>query len=272
MKTLFTLIFLSTISMLYSQNSNLTISKNGQGEDQIILISGLACKNEIWNQTIDSLSKNATIYAIDYYEDKNSELTTIEQVTNQIIDWTINQKIKDPTIIGHSLGGAIALNVAFKIPNNIANLIILDAYPSIVALSNLDFKVNPKNDCSAFVKQFTSMTEEQFKNIQSTNLTQMTIKPLERQKLLDWLIHCDRVNYALLLCDYLNTDIRENIRSINCPTLILASKSMKSFEKNIDYQYKNLEQYKIIYSKNGLHFLMFDDYSWYINKIKMFID
>lgn len=272
MKTfLFTVVLFLTISITNGQNNNLTIYKSGNGKQQIILISGLASKSEIWDQTINSLSKDATIYALDYYEDKNKTLTTIEQIVNQITHWIANKKIKKPTIIGHSLGGAIALDVASRIPKNIKKLVIVDSYPSLSALSNPNFVTNSKNDCSPFVKQFISMTDEQFENFQRTNLAQMTANKHEQDKLLDWIVKYDRSNYALLLCDYLKTDLREKIKLFDCPALILSSRGMKSFEGNIKNQYQGLKKSKILNSEMGLHFLMFDDFDWYISVVKDFI-
>ena len=258
--------------MAHGQSSNLTITKAGSGEQSIVLVSGLACKGKIWNQTVDSLSKNATVYSLDYFEDKNHSLITIDQIADEVIDWAASQKLDNITLVGHSLGGIVALNVASKIPNQVGKLIIVDAFPAISALSNPGFVPNSKNDCTPFVQKFTSMTKEQFDSFYTANLSQMTTVADSRKMLLDWAKNYDRTNYASLLCDYLNTGLRKAIRSINCPTMILASSGMKPLEANISDQYLEIKQHEIIFSEKGLHFLMFDDFDWYINAIKSAIN
>lgn len=273
MKTLFTLLLISAFSMLYAQGDILNISKTGNGKQQVILISGLANKNEIWDQTTDAFTKNkSTVYAIDYFNDNDHKLITIHQISNQIKDWIKREKLKNVILIGHSLGGVIALEVASIIPNTFKFLIIVDSYPSLSALSNPNFTVNQDNNCSPWVSKFTTMTDEEFKTFQSANLAQMTNSSEGQKKLLNWAMNYDRNNYALLLCDYLNTDLRTKIESISCPALVLSSVGVKPFEKNIADQYKSLKQCTIIQSEKGKHFLMLDDFDWYIKSIMNFIN
>jgi pimeloyl-ACP methyl ester carboxylesterase len=272
MKTsLGTFMLIFSISTLFCQTNNLTIKKSGDANQQIILISGLACKNEIWHKTVDSLSADATVYSVDYYNDFNHQLTTIDTITNQILNWIEKQKISNPIIVGHSLGGVLALNVASKLNGNIEKLVIIDSYPALAALSNPNFTPNTNNNCLPLVKQFSAMTPEQFKNFQLGNYRQMTLNDIERTKLIEWVIAYNRNNYSMLLCDYLNTDLRTSLNAINCPTLILGSKTMTALKDHISKQYKSLKAHKLIFSKKGLHFLMIDDFDWYIEKIKDFI-
>ena len=83
--SLFTLILFFSYSNTFCQSNNLTIDKTGIGEQQIILISGLACKTDIWNRTLDSLPTDATIFTIDYYNDSSHQFTTINDISSQIL-------------------------------------------------------------------------------------------------------------------------------------------------------------------------------------------
>ncbi len=270
--SLFALILVFSISNSFCQSNNLTIHKSGNGKQQIILVSGLACKTDIWNRTLDSLSADATVFTIDYYNDSGHQLTTINDIASQILNWMNKKDMSKPIIIGHSLGGVIALNVASKLNGNIKKLIIIDSYPAISALSNPNFASNPNNNCSPFVEKFSSMEAEQFKNFQMSNYAQMTLNATERTKLVDWVTGYDRINYSNLLCDYINTDLRTSISSIVCPTLILGSMPMSALKENIGKQYETMKTHTIKYSQKGLHFLMVDDFDWYMGEIKNFIE
>lgn len=266
-----TIITCLTISFSYGQKTPLAITKTGDGAQPIILISGIANKSEIWDDTKETLQENATVYTVDYYKDEAGNLASIDGISTEIKNWITLQKINDPIIIGHSLGGHIALHIVSGMPGKIKKLIVIDAYPSISALSNPNFTSNPENNCSPVVQQFTSMTDEQFKGFMTTNIAQMTSDTQKQQKILDWVSGYKRSNYALLFCDYLNADLRDKTKLIECPTLILASSTMKPLDDAIKNQYRDLKNKKIAYSEKGLHFLMFDDFIWYINHIKSFI-
>ena len=269
---LFLLMLIYSVSNSPCQVTHLRIEKSGNGRQQIILVSGLACTNEIWNRTIDSLSADATIYSIDYYKDSSHQMTTINDISIQIITWMENIGISKPIIIGHSLGGVIALNMASKLKDNVHKLIIIDSYPAISALTNPNFVSSPNTNCGSFIDRFTSMTPDQFKQFQIGNYSRMTKDTTERTKLVEWLINYNRINYSNLLCDYLNTDLRTQIGSIMCPTLILASMPMTVIQENINHQYETLKIHSIKYSKKGLHFLMIDDFDWYLREITTFIE
>ncbi len=267
MKTIISVLILAISLGTYAYSTLLNINKIGDGKQAVILISGLACKNEVWDQTIQSLPGNTSIYSIDYYEDKEDALRSIHEIADEALDLIKEEELETPIIIGHSLGGAIALDIASRNVVRIKQLIIIDSYPSASALANPDFKTNPENDCTPFIQQFTNMTDEEFRAFQQTNYSQMTKDETARKKLVDWVVEYDRTHYAALLCDYLNMDLRETIKQIGCPVLILASSAMKPFEEQLSEQYKGLKEHELSFSESGLHFLMIDDFDWYSKAI-----
>ena len=89
--------------------------------------------------------------------------------------------------------------------------------------------------------------------------------------LVTWSVRSDRRTFATMYCDFMNTDLREKIKSINCPALILLEAAFVGMETPIADQYKNLSAARLSYATKGLHFIMFDDKDWYLQQLKVFI-
>ena len=70
-----------------------------------------------------------------------------------------------------------------------------------------------------------------------------------------------------MYCDFLNTDLRGKIKSIECPSVILLQSHFKNFKTQIENQYKNLKTANLQYANKGLHFIMYDDQEWYFNQL-----
>jgi hypothetical protein len=74
-----------------------------------------------------------------------------------------------------------------------------------------------------------------------------------------------------MFCDFSNTDLREKIASIICPTLVLLEPSFANLKLAMNDQYKNLKTAQLVYATKGLHFIMYDDKEWYDNELNTFI-
>ena len=74
-----------------------------------------------------------------------------------------------------------------------------------------------------------------------------------------------------MYCDFSNTDLREKIKGIECPSLILLESNFTSIKPAIKEQFKNLKSADLQYANQGLHFIMYDDKEWYFNQLENFI-
>lgn len=74
-----------------------------------------------------------------------------------------------------------------------------------------------------------------------------------------------------MYCDFMNTDLREKIKKIECPTLVLLESNVKNIKDLIENQYKNLAKANFHYADKGLHFIMYDDKDWYFEQLANFL-
>jgi pimeloyl-ACP methyl ester carboxylesterase len=74
-----------------------------------------------------------------------------------------------------------------------------------------------------------------------------------------------------MYCDFTNTDLREKIKNIQCPSLIMLESYFANFKPAIEDQYKNMKNANLQYSTKGLHFIMYDDKEWYFTQLNNFL-
>jgi pimeloyl-ACP methyl ester carboxylesterase len=188
-----------------------------------------------------------------------------------IVAYIEQNHIDHPVIIGHSLGGGLALAIAADYPKVPSAIVVVDALPCLAALTMPAFASDPNNDCSATIQRFTSMPDSEFKIMQQRTMPSLVADTSKVGMLVNWSVLSDRRTFATIYCDFMNTDLRNKIKNITCPALILLESAFAGIKQPIAEQYKNLAAAQLSYADKGLHFIMFDDKDWYLQQLNTFI-
>jgi pimeloyl-ACP methyl ester carboxylesterase len=250
------------------------VTKSGQGSKSLIFIPGFSCSGEVWSETKSKYEKDYTCFILTmagFADAKPQPNATFKNWETSIANYIKENKIDKPTIIGHSMGGGLALALASDYPELIGKIIVVDALPCLAAMMNPTFKTEEKPDCSAIVNQINSATNEQFYQMQKMSIQRLVADTTKHELVVNWSMKSDRKTFAEMFCDFTNTDLREKIKAIKCPTLILLEEYFKNVKPAIEEQYKNLKSAKLQYSNKGLHFIMYDDKEWYFSQLNNFI-
>lgn len=282
MKLLTSIVFVFLMALMSFNNSiNVTdklypfeVQKSGQGKKSIIFIPGFACSGEIWNEAKSKFKDYFTCYTLTmagFAGVQPQPNPTFKNWEAGIANYIKENNIEKPIIIGHSMGGGLALALAADYPELIDKIVIIDALPCLTALMNPSFKSEEKTDCSAMINQITSTTNEQFYQMQKISVQRLVADTSKHELIVDWSMQSDRKTFAEMYCDFSNTDLREKIKNIQCSALILLEEHFKIVKPAIEEQYKNLKNVNLQYANKGLHFIMYDDKEWYFSQLNNFI-
>lgn len=250
------------------------VQKTGQGEQSIIFIPGFGCSGTVWDETTSSFENNFNCYTLTmagFAGVPAQGNPTFNHWKTSIAKYIKDNDIDKPTLVGHSMGGVLAMAIAADYPDLLDRIVVVDGLPCLQALSNPSFTSEKDPDCTGIVKQMTEISQEQFYQMQKANIPRMVADTGRQQEILDWTIASDRTVFANMYCDFANTDLREEISTIECPVLVMLSSGMVNFKTNIEDQFENLEIADIQYAKKGLHFIMFDNKQWYLNQLTNFM-
>ena len=115
------------------------------------------------------------------------------------------------------------------------------------------------------------MTDEQFAAMQRSTMQRLVADTMRAAQAVQWSMKSDRKTFAEMFCDFSNTDLREKIATIKCPSLILLESYFSNFKPAISDQYKNSKTANLVYANKGLHFIMYDDREWYEGQLASFL-
>lgn len=250
------------------------VRKSGQGKQALILIPGFACSGEVWKETLEKFEPEFTCYTLTmagFAGTAPQPDATFHHWETSIAAYIRENNLNKPILVGHSMGGGLALAIASDYPDLIGKVVVVDALPCLAALMDPGFKSAENNDCSDMVKQVTSMSDEQFYQMQKMSMPRLMTDTSMQETVIRWSMQSDRKTFGEMFCDFSNTDLREKIKAVTCPSLILLESYFVHFKPTIEEQYKNLKTANLQYATKGLHFIMYDDKEWYLNQLKNFI-
>ena len=102
---------------------------NGQ---PLIIIHGLFGMSDNWNTLGERFAKYCNVHIIDlrnhgrspYSEDFNYDV-----MCDDVLEYIEYKNIKKPILLGHSLGGKVAMKFTFTYPDKVEKLIVADISP-----------------------------------------------------------------------------------------------------------------------------------------------
>lgn len=121
------------------RSSRIVVETRGSGPD-LILVPGLASTAAVWRGTADRLAGRRRLHLVsvrgfgELAPGANAQGAVIGAVAGEIRRYVAEADLDRPALIGHSMGGQLALRVAADAPNRIGRLMTVDASPFFPAL------------------------------------------------------------------------------------------------------------------------------------------
>ena len=112
-----------------------------KGQD-LIVIHGLFGMSDNWNSLGKQFSKYCKVHLIDLRNHGRSPHSTdfdYDVMCDDVLEYMENHNIQKPILLGHSLGGKVAMKFAFTHPDKLEKLIVADIAPRKY---NTDFHKN----------------------------------------------------------------------------------------------------------------------------------
>lgn len=120
-------------------------AQNAFGEEHtetLLFFPGLASSGEVWHDTVSELAKDYKCYVFTFAgfggipPIARSWLTTVK---TELLHFIEKEGIRQPTIIGHSLGGTLGYWMTITHPELFKQVIAVDALPGTAALMFPDY-------------------------------------------------------------------------------------------------------------------------------------
>ena len=269
-------LLLLSVATAFSQGvgNPYTVEKTGHGSKSIIFIPGFASSGDVWRDTRAAFEHNFTCHTFTmagFAGVAPQPGPTFENWERAIAQYVATNQLGKVIVVGHSMGGGLALALAADYPELVDRFVVVDAVPCLAALMNPSFQSNPNNDCSAIVTQVMSLSQEQFTTMQRATMASLASDASRIDTIVSWSLASDRRTFAEMYCDFSNTDLRKKLASITASSLILLEPSFQNVPA-VAQQYQILQNATLKYATKGLHFIMYDDNKWFMDNLSSFIN
>jgi len=192
--------------------------------DNLYLLHGWAMNSRVWDPVLDRLQRNWRVISIDLPGHGKSDPINSAQISLDTMADKLVEVIKPGArIIGWSLGGMLALNIAYRYPQLIKQLVIVACSPRFTRSQDWPCAVEPK-----VIQGFAA---DLLKDYRATILRFLALQTLGSQharlvtRQMRDSVFINGEPYLATLVDGLrlltDSDLRTAIAQVTCPTLIV---------------------------------------------------
>lgn len=211
-----------------AQVGTLSVQQFGDHGRAVILIPGLGCGSWVWQQTIADLQQDHVVYAVTLAgfdgTPPPARMSGLgDQANASLLQLIKLQHLDKPVLVGHSLGGALALRFAGEHPNLIAGAISVDAPPIIPGMDQPD---------PVQRQQLRAILEKIGPATALADMQQSVIDPALAARYAPRVARSDPASVRAYLAEGLDSDYRPLMKRANVPILQIAAYYRPDFERN----------------------------------------
>ena len=257
----------------------------------LILIPGLSSSGETWKTTVARYQDRYRCHVLTlagFAGVPPIEQPLLASVRADLADYIRSQELERPIIVGHSLGGTLALAFAADHPDMVGPLVIVDALPF---LAGTQFQAKTLEDARAGIAAMraymSTMTRAQYEQyVRSGAATKfMATSAGDLEIIKQWGLESDPRTVADSMADLFSLDLRADVARIGAPTLVLGTwaglhEQLKQYNVDVpraDFvqtfaeQFAKLPRLHFALSETARHFIMFDDPGWFFEQVDAFL-
>jgi N-formylmaleamate deformylase len=259
-----------------------TVKVTGKGSP-VLFIPGYTCDGATWDATVAKFSATNECHVLTIRGFGTTPPAAapfhLDAVKNGIESYITERKLEHVVLVGHSMGGFLALWIASEMQDHLAGVVIVDAVPFITAL----------RDTNARETGFDSTAAAQFEAMLAAQSPEMRLsygKMAAKQYCLDstahnaiasWGAASDPHTCATLITDMSGTDLRDEVAKIRVPVLSLVAWEpgygvpQETIRAMWVRQYALTPQLTLHMASPSRHFIMYDQPEWFYSELNTFI-
>lgn len=243
----------------------------------LILIPGVASSGDVWQSTVDALKQDYQLHILTLAgfagvppipaQNWGDGYLALQQ--QAILRYIREQQLQKPIVIGHSLGGYLALALAATAPEQIGGAINVDGLPALGALFAASSNNGAGNnsqpqggfDAMALAKSMASASEWQ-------------------QRIVKDMYNSDGMTSGRVMGELMRADLRPELSKIRVPVLTLGAlqhgapySTPQQVQANYETQLANApkQYHSFAFAHDSRHFIMADAPAWLNRQIQQFL-
>jgi pimeloyl-ACP methyl ester carboxylesterase len=171
------------LKQIIYKNTKISFTDDGKGTT-VVLLHGFLENKTMWDKYVSALSKNHRIITIDLLGHGETEclgyVHTMEDQADMIFAVLISLRIRKIVLVGHSMGGYVALAFAELYPDYVKGLFLLN---STSRADSDERKINRDRAIKAVKQNHTNFVRISITNLFSEDNREVLKKEIEKVKL-----------------------------------------------------------------------------------------
>jgi pimeloyl-ACP methyl ester carboxylesterase len=259
-----------------TDNAVLHVQVTGHGRP-MILIPGLCSSGDVWNDAVARAKSKYECHVVTlggFAGEPRYEGPFLDTARDALLAYIRVHHLRAPVVVGHSLGGVLAMQIAIAAPDAVGPLVIVDALPFLAGAGQADATVEAaRAQWKPIHDAIASETQEDFAAFQRTSpyVKEMVTSPEQLARVTDWGVRSDHRSVADAMFEVGTVDLRAQLDRIRTPVLVLGTwygmRTMTTrarVDSTFHAQFAGLPQCSIAVADSARHFVMLDapDWTW----------
>lgn len=206
-----------------AQVGTLTVQTHGTHGRPVILIPGLGSGAWVWQQTVPALARDHVVYTVTLAGFDGTPAPTgggyLAQAERSLVQLIAERHLDKPVLVGHSLGGTLALKLASEQPQLLGGVVAVDGLPVFPMVASMGAEQRQQM-AQAMKAQVAAATPEQFQAQQLAYMQSIgTIDPARARTLAERSARSDPKAVAEYMAEDIALDFRAQMRDADLPIL-----------------------------------------------------
>ena len=205
----------------------LRVEQYGAGSPAMVFIPGLSCGSWVWDEAVKTYAAKHAVYVVtlagfDGVPPPAAPATpSIDAADASLLQLIATQKLDRPIVVGHSLGGYLALRFGTEHAALVRGIVTIDGLPILPPF----LAMTPEQRATTAQKieaQLQSSTPEQFAAGQKQTLATMITSPADVDRVAALSAKSDPKAVGAYAGDLFKSDLRPELAKLTVPTLVIA--------------------------------------------------
>ena len=259
-----------------------SVAVTGQGPN-VILIPGLATSGAVWDATVKQLATSHRVHVVQIAgfggADAGANGADSEMLPAIVTEVTrYAAELDRPAIIGHSLGGLIAIEVAAQKPDVFGRVLVVDALPFFALTISPAATVEMATPMATMMRnQLMTLTDAQYSASAPMTAARLAKSATGRASVAKWAADSDRTVVGKAMYEDTVTDARPQLPQIRAKTTVLYAfdSTMGLPQARIDslysMAYSGLAGVDLKRIDGSYHFIMLDQPDAFAREVDAFL-
>jgi pimeloyl-ACP methyl ester carboxylesterase len=211
-----------------AQFDHISITTTGEGAP-VILIPGLSSPRAVWDGVAPDLAKTHRVILVQVNgfggdaPGANLEPGVLDGIVADLDGYITRNKLQGAAVVGHSMGGLVALMLAKAHPHDVGKLMIVDSLPYIgdifvpgATVAQVEPQAKAMRDA-----QIASYGKPANDAVATATANGLALKPDSRAKVAAWVKTADPRVSGEAMYEDMTTDLRGDMAAIGTPITLV---------------------------------------------------